>query len=72
MENRYKEGLRRIYKNARLANRMLIAAAGEEEDVEVAKAIVFMAKAYMVVVGWIVDEIRDADAEEKREGKYND
>lgn len=71
MENRYKEGLRNICKNARAAERMLIASARAEADNEIADSMFAMAKAYGIVAGWVIDEIRDADAEVRNgdEGK---
>ena len=68
MENRYKEGLRNICKNVRVAERMLIAAADAEEDAEDAKVMRTMARVYKIVAGWVIDEIRDADAELKAMG----
>lgn len=72
MENRYKEGLRNICKNVRAAERMLIAAAEAEEDNECADVMFAMAKAYRIVAGWVIDEIRDADADVQNGDKGND
>lgn len=72
MENRYKEGLRNICKNARAAERMLIASARAEADDECAGVMYAMAKAYGIVAGWVMDEIRDADAEVRNGGEDND
>lgn len=72
MENRYKEGLRNICKNARAAERLLVALAEVEEDNERADVRFAMAKVYRIVTGWVIDELRDADAEVRNGGENND
>ena len=72
MENRYKEGLRNICKNARAAERMLTAAADAEDDKTDADVMRVMARVYKIVAGWVIDEIRDADAEVRNGGDNND
>ena len=72
MENRYREGLQNICKNARDAERILIASARAEEDNECADVMYAMAKAYGIVAGWVIDEIRDADAEVRDGDEGND
>lgn len=72
MENRYREGLRNIGKQARDAERVLVASADAEEDWKCADAMRTVALVYQKVVGWVIAEIRDADAEDERGGEEND
>lgn len=67
-ENRYKDGLRNLFKNVRAAESMLMAIAGAEEDDKLAFKMRTMARAYNIVAGWVVDEIRDAEEEVKAMG----
>lgn len=72
MENRYKEGLRNIWKNARAAERLLIALAEKEEDSECADVRFAAARTYRIVADWVIAELRDADAEVGNGGEDND
>lgn len=69
MENRYEDGLWNICKSARDVARILVAAADAEEDKERASTMRIMARAFKIVEGWVIDTIRDADAEVRNGGR---
>ena len=72
MENRYRESLRNIHKNARAMERMFAARAAEAKQPEYAAVMRISAKAYRAVAEWVVDEICAADSEVQNGDKDND